>query len=173
MQYLQRQALSSDVNNGNIRGCHIRMHPLKPESTENLTLDPGFKRPQFQCSKSTVACGQNSKTRNITSRLQNLLGWCGRLVSWYIQCKVCLHFKVKKPVFTVWHWSSVKVLSHWNRYTLFWSCTCQRQSRASPNQHWCFSVSLFGCLMLWNSVSMKWNMGLFTVEWGRLWMHTR
>ena len=147
MQYLQRQALSSDVNNGNIRGCHIRMHPLKPESTENLTLDPGFKRPQFQCSKSTVACGQNSKTGNITSRLQNLLGWCGRLLSWYIQCKVCLHFKVKKPVFTVWHWSSVKVLSHWNRYTLCFD-PVPVKDKAGPVQT-STDASLFHCSAVW------------------------
>ena len=71
MQYLQRHALSSDVSNGNIHGCHIHTQPLKPESAENLTLDSGFKQPQFQCSKSTVACGQNSKTWNISLRLQN------------------------------------------------------------------------------------------------------
>ena len=71
VQYLQRHALSSDVSNGNICGRLIYTQWLKPESVENLTLDPGFKRPQFQCSKSTVACGQNSKTGNITSQLQN------------------------------------------------------------------------------------------------------
>ena len=62
---------SSDVSNGNICGCHIHTQPLTPESAENLTLDSGFKRPRFQCSKTTVACGQSSKTGNITSRLQN------------------------------------------------------------------------------------------------------
>ena len=40
-----------------------------------------FKWPWFQCSKSMVACGQNSKTRNITSRLHNQPGWCGQLLS--------------------------------------------------------------------------------------------
>ena len=51
---------------------------LKPELAENLTLDSGFKRPLFQCSKSMFACGRNSKTGNITSRLQNYPGWCGQ-----------------------------------------------------------------------------------------------
>ena len=76
VQYLQRHTLSSDISSGNFRGCHIHTQSLK--SAENLTLDSSFKRPWFQCSKSTVACGQNSKTRNITSWLQNYPGWCGQ-----------------------------------------------------------------------------------------------
>ena len=62
VHYLQRHALSSDVGNGNICGWHIHTQLLKPKSAENLTLDSGFKRPWFQCSKARLHEGRTVKS---------------------------------------------------------------------------------------------------------------
>ena len=54
---------------------------------------------------------------------------------------------MKKPVFTVWHWSSVKVLSHWNRYTLCFD-PVPVKDKAGPVQT-STDASLFHCSAVW------------------------
>ena len=55
---------------------------------------------------------------------------------------------MKKPVFTVWHWSSVKVLlSHWNRYTLCFD-PVPVKDKAGPVQT-NTDASLFHCSAVW------------------------